>query len=447
MTVPLTSCNAERIERFFRHQLDDDEQQVLEEHLTECPHCQQQLELAAADGVVWDGVRAALSANGLFTEEPSPDLSSSIESPGRGALACLNPSDDERMLGRLGAYEVMGVIGSGGFGYVFKALDPALNRHVAIKVLAPHLSDSAAARRRFLREAQAAAAVVHHNVIEIYGVAETQGLPFLVMTYVRGPSLQRRLDANGVMEIREVLRVGMQSANGLAAAHAQGLVHRDVKPANILLEDGVERVKLTDFGMARAADDASLTKTGVIAGTPQYMSPEQAKDDSIDARSDLFSLGSVLYSMCAGRMPFRAETSYGTLRRVVEEEPRALREINPDVPWWLEAIIARLHAKSPDDRYQTAAEVADLLEQCLAHLQQPHRVELPQIDPVVRRRQRSWAEAAKADELVGKASRGVGRVARALLIGAIVPIVGIFAVVYCEDAQSLWAEIRGPPSQ
>ena len=197
------------------------------------------------------------------------------------------------------------------------------------------------------------------------------------MPYVRGPSLQRRLNEEGPLAVVEILRVAMQAAAGLAAAHAQGLVHRDVKPANILLADGIERVKLTDFGLARAADDASLTRTGVIAGTPQYMSPEQARGEPVDPRSDLFSLGSVLYAMCTGRPPFRAETSYGVLRRITDEEPRPIREINPDIPHWLCGIVARLMAKKHDDRFQSAGEVAALLEQCLAHVQQPTTVPLP----------------------------------------------------------------------
>ena len=285
------------------------------------------------------------------------------------------------MLGRWGTYEVVGVVGTGGMGVVLKAFDAALNRYVAIKVLAPHLGSSGAARKRFSREAQASAAVVHDNVIEIYDVAETAGLPYLVMPYVRGPSLQRRLDDGGPMALAEILRVGMQAAAGLAAAHAQGLVHRDVKPANILLADGIERVKLTDFGLARAADDASLTKTGVIAGTPQYMSPEQARGEAVDQRSDLFSLGSVLYAMCTGRPPFRAETSYGVLRRITDEEPRPIREINPEIPEWLCQIVAKLMAKRPDDRFQSAQEVAKLLEECLAHVQQPTVVPLPAAAP------------------------------------------------------------------
>src|SRR6516162_2388202 len=183
-------------------------------------------------------------------------------------------------------------------GVVLKAFDPSLHRVVAIKVLAPQLATSGVARQRFLREAKAAAAVSHDHLVTIHAVDEANGLPYLVMQYIAGPSLQQRIDKEGALEVAEILRIGMQTAEGLAAAHGHGMVHRDVKPANILLEEGVSRVKLTDFGLARAIDDASLTQSGVVAGTPLYMSPEQAAGEPIDHRSDLFSLGSVLYVLC-----------------------------------------------------------------------------------------------------------------------------------------------------
>jgi serine/threonine protein kinase len=293
------------------------------------------------------------------------------------AIDFLDPTDDPRMLGRFGGYEIVGVIGYGGMGIVLKGFDGPLNRYVAIKVLAPHLALHASARQRFAREAQAAAAVVHENVMAIHGVAEAAGLPFLVMPYVRGVSLQKRLDDCGPLGLVEVLRVGMQVASGLAAAHAQGLVHRDIKPANILLDDGVERVTITDFGLARAADDASLTRTGMIAGTPLFMSPEQARGEVVDRRSDLFSLGSVLYTAYAGQPPFRAENTFGLLRRITDAAPQPIGELVPDVPVWFERIVGRLLAKNPADRFQTAAEVAELLEQCLAHTQQPASAPLP----------------------------------------------------------------------
>ena len=196
-------------------------------------------------------------------------------------LGVLAPTDDPRMMGRLGVYEVSGVIGSGGMGVVLKGHDRALERTVAIKVLAPHLASSGAARKRFAREAKAAAAVLHPNVMAIHGVANDAELPYLVMPYMRGQSLQNRLDAQGPMQTVEILRVGGQIAAGLAAAHAQGLVHRDIKPANIMLAQGLERVAITDFGLARAVDDATMTRSGVVAGTPQYMSPEQARGESL----------------------------------------------------------------------------------------------------------------------------------------------------------------------
>ncbi|HND51778.1 MAG TPA: serine/threonine-protein kinase, partial [Pirellulaceae bacterium] len=266
---------------------------------------------------------------------------------------------------------------AGGMGVVLKAFDTELNRPVAIKVLAPHLAASGAARQRFAREARAAAAVVHEHVVAIHNVESDGTLPFLVMQFVDGEPLQSRIDRLGMLDIATILRIARQTAAGLAAAHSQGLVHRDVKPGNILLVQDVDRALLTDFGLARAADDASLTHTGYHPGTPHYMSPEQARGELIDARSDLFSLGAVLYTMAVGRPPFRAETSFGVLRRITDTAPRAVRELNPQIPEWLAAIIDRLLEKDPAKRVESAARLAQLLESCLAHLQQPLAAGLP----------------------------------------------------------------------
>src|SRR5262249_47362835 len=159
--------------------------------------------------------------------------------------------------------------------------------------------------------------------------------------------------------------------SGLAAAHAQGVVHRDVKPGNILLEKGIDRARITDFGLARVADDGCATATGDVMGTPQYMSPEQARGEPVDHRSDLFGLGAVLYTMCTGERPFRGGAPLSVLKRVCEEEPRPIRRTNPETPDWLEAIVVKLMAKSPWDRFQSAEEMAELLGGHLAHLQQP----------------------------------------------------------------------------
>src|SRR5262245_59138032 len=252
-----------------------------------------------------------------------------------GGLDFLAPPQRPGSLGRLAHYEVLEVVGRGGMGVVFRAFDTKLHRVVAIKALAPQFATSSAARQRFVREARAAAAVTHDNVIAIHAVEDQGPVPYLVMQFIDGPTLQKKLDRAGQLPLKEILRIGLQIAEGLAAAHRHGVVHRDVKPANILLENGVERAKLTDFGLARAGDDASLTQSGVVAGTPMYMSPEQAQGEAVDFRSDLFSLGSVLYAMCTGRPPFRAPTAVAVLKRVCEETPRPIREINPELPRWL----------------------------------------------------------------------------------------------------------------
>ncbi len=352
--------------------LPPDEIATAESHLSSCDACQQRIESQVGAEEFWGDVRQSLT-------EPNEGLGADAGESERmrSLLDMLGPSDDPAMLGRIGAYEIAGILGTGGMGVVFKGFDRALNRYVAIKMLLPHLSVSGAARKRFAREAQAAAAVVDDHVMAIHCVSEWQGVPYFVMNYSRGISLQRRLSDEGPLELCEILRIGMQSAKGLAAAHAQGLVHRDVKPANIFLDEGVERVQLMDFGLARAADDASLTRSGMLAGTPQFMSPEQTRAEKVDQKSDLFSLGSVMYSMCTGRVPFRAESSYAVLRQITDSAPRPIRQINPSVPDWLCRVIDRLMAKAPDDRFESAAEVADLLQRCIAHVQQPDEHSLP----------------------------------------------------------------------
>jgi serine/threonine protein kinase len=289
----------------------------------------------------------------------------------------LAPASHPEMLGRIGRYDVEKLVGSGGMGVVFKGYDSDLNRPVAIKVLAPCLAGNGAARQRFAREAKAEAAVVHDHVVPIHNVETNAACPYLVMRYVAGESLQSRIDRAGSLEVCEILRISMQIASGLAAAHSHGLVHRDIKPPNILLEQGVERSLITDFGLARTADDASLTNSGVHAGTPQYMSPEQAKGEMLDSRSDLFSLGSTMYAMCTGRAPFRSETAYGSLRKIIESEPHSIRDLNPAIPDWLCKIIARLMAKDPNARFASAGELATLLAECLAHIQTPLQNPLP----------------------------------------------------------------------
>jgi serine/threonine protein kinase len=383
----------------------------LESHLQECEACRVELERLAGGPDWWDSARNYLSDDDRLEEllvESSPTRSGGATSFSHGECdsdrtalrgqiiaylppGLLEPADDPARIGRIGAYEVVELIGRGGMGVVLKAFDPALNRFVALKVLAAELAHNASARRRFAREAQAAAAVVHDHVVPIYAVDGAGPTPYLVMAYIPGYSLQERIDQSGPLDVRETLRIGMQTAAGLAAAHAQGLVHRDIKPANILLENGVERVRITDFGLARAMDEASQTQSGVLAGTPQYMAPEQAAGEAIDYRTDLFSLGSVLYAMCTGHSPFRAETTVAVLRRICDGSPRPVREVNPDVPNWLASIIARLLSKRPSDRFGSAEEVARILAEHLAQLQHP----LPARSPH-HKRVTAWLSAGAA---------------------------------------------------
>ncbi len=315
------------------------------------------------------------------------------------SLDFLQRSDAPDSLGRLGQYEVREVVGRGGMGVVLKANDTKLNRIVAVKVLAPELASNAAARKRFVREARAAAAVSHDHVVRIYAVEDDE-LPYLAMEFIDGQSLQEKIDRQGQLSLREILRIGQQIAAGLAAAHGHGIIHRDIKPANVLLQNGIERVQITDFGLARAVDDVEITRPGEVAGTPQFMSPEQAQGQPVDSRSDLFSLGSVLYTMCTGRPPFRADTTVAVLRRICDDVPRPIREVNPDVPDWLVEIVDRLLAKQPEDRFETAAEVAELLGRHLAHVQDPDSTPFPgRLSAAERRRagrarRRLWLAAA-----------------------------------------------------
>ncbi len=347
-------------------------------HVGHCETCQKRLTDLAADVAWWSDAQSFLSGESEPRWEPDTSqvaISTSDSSDGPSivhelVLKLLGTPNHPEMLGRLGRYDIERIIGSGGMGIVLKAHDSELNRPIAIKLLAPHLAHVGAARERFAREGRAAAAVVHEHVVAIYNVESGGPVPFLVMQYVPGRSLDARVTEDGPLGVEEILRIGIQAASGLAAAHRQGLVHRDVKPANILLENSVERAILTDFGLARAIDDASLTQTGILAGTPHYMSPEQAVGGPIDHRSDLFSLGSVLYFMATGHPPFRGASALGVLHRICQEDHRPAWRVNKDIPDELSDVIDRLLEKKPGRRFASAEEVQDKLASLLARAQQ-----------------------------------------------------------------------------
>lgn len=346
-------------------------------HLDSCEVCQSRLAELAADADDWSACRTLLSGDDLPRWQPDlscvDDFTSGsqlLTTAAQDQVARLleTPSHPE-MLGRLGRYDIERIIGSGGMGIVLKAHDSELNRPIAIKLLAPELAHNGAARERFAREGRAGAAVVHEHVVGIYNVESGGAVPYLVMQYVPGRSLETRVTEDGPLDIAELLRIGAQAAAGLAAAHRQGLVHRDVKPANILLENSVERAVLTDFGLARAIDDASLTRTGILAGTPHYMSPEQARGEPVDHRSDFFSLGSVLYFMATGRPPFRGSTAMGVLHRICGEPHKPVWQVNQDVPDEVADVVDRLLAKKPAQRFATAEDVQAALAALLSQVQ------------------------------------------------------------------------------
>ena len=410
MTTPCPQ--PDRLQALLDGDLPEDHVRLIAEHLEYCEPCRQRLEKSAGEVPGMpdstqpaDGGHAASSPamqqamDRLRAADPDSQPQPASEA-GQEGVEFLRPSDKPGYIGRFGPYDVIEVVGRGGMGIVLKARDPSLHRIVAIKVLAPALAANALARRRFIREARTAASVSHEHVVTIHAVDEVDGLPYLMMQFIAGPSLQARIDKSGPLKLEEILRIGMQTALGLEAAHALGVVHRDIKPGNILLENGIERAMLTDFGLARAVHDAAITQTGLIAGTPQYMAPEQVRDEPIDHRADLFSLGGVLYAMCTGCAPFSGSTPLSVMRKVCETEPTPIREINEEVPPWLAEIVNRLLTKDRSQRYQSAGEVARLLGERLARLQSPkgrgedRAADVPsgaQLQPREGRRARRWA--------------------------------------------------------
>ena len=273
----------------------------------------------------------------------------------------LAPAQAEDELGRLGGFRILKILGHGGMGVVFQGEDPKLGRPVAIKVMLPRLAASKSAQERFLREGRTAAALEHDHVVRILQVGEDRGAPFIVMPFLKGEPLDGRL-RDEPLPLSEVLRIGREIAEALAAAHERGLIHRDIKPANVWLEATRQRVKILDFGLARVAvDDAHLTRTGAILGTPAYMAPEQGRGERVDARGDLLSLGVVLYRMCTGTTPFKGHDTFSTLLAVATHHPPAPAEVNPEVPPGLSHLVMALLAKDPNARPASAQTVAHLL--------------------------------------------------------------------------------------
>jgi len=364
------------LEALLAGRLSDDDQAAAESHVESCTLCQERLQQLADVSAVLpktsipvelreaaDSKRLCEVMHAMRLEPPSPRTPVGTPQTDVVPLSKVSttPARFARRPQQIGDYDVQAVLGRGGIGVVYRGTDRVLGRDVAIKVLRSDLADNESLRERFLREARAAASLRHDHVVAIYGVGDHAEQPYLVMEYVPGGSLADRLLRKGKLSCAEVVRLGIEVASGLAAAHAKGIVHRDIKPGNVLWDVESGRYKLTDFGLAKALDDVSLTRSGTLVGTPEFLSPEQAEGAAVDARSDLFSLGAMLYAAFLGESPFHADSTIGVLHRVRTYSPPDLRQVHANCPADLAQVVARLLAKNRERRYQSAADVvADL---------------------------------------------------------------------------------------
>ncbi len=379
------------LQAFLASALSEGRAPVVRAHVSGCEQCQDELD-RLTDSEELDDWRSAARpvVTGFGGEEPAlarlrqmmratPPETAIGESGADGAAATvagegegpvdwrtiLGPPGRPGDLGTLDAYFIEAELGRGGMGIVFRAFDPALRRRVAVKVLRPDLAHPRA-RRRLVREARAAAQFRHDHLVVVYAVVDPpEGLPYLVMEYLAGPTLARLIEPGAGMEPRRAAELIAQVADGLDAAHDAGLVHRDIKPDNIMIDPPTGRAKLMDFGLAREeAGGESLTREDILAGTPTHMSPEQARGQPLDGRSDVYSLGVTLYECLTGEVPFRG-TPHMVIRQVCEDEPRPPRRLNDRIPRDLETICLKAMAKEPAGRYPAARDLRDDLRRWL----------------------------------------------------------------------------------
>lgn len=420
-------------------ELPSTEAEALALHIECCPRCIQILDKLPTDGPLTEILQAQsqvclappsqamdglIDRVGKLVSTPEP-----IPVPRRGDVGFLAAPLLPDEIGRLAHYRVLRLLGEGGMGMVFLAEDPSLNRHVALKVLHPEVARHPASRLRFLHEARATAALHHDNIVVIHQVGEDCGVPFLAMELLEGENLRDWLRRHRQPPLSRVLEVGRAVARGLAAAHARGLIHCDIKPANLWLEKPADndanrsaaelevgRVKLLDFGIVRTVGaDSTGAGLGFVLGTPDYMAPECLRGAALDGRCDLYSLGCVLYEMCCGRTPFGGGTKEEVLTRVLHDPPPSVRDDNPSLPPALTDLIHKLLAKAPQDRPASASDV----ERTLADLNRALRSDSPAATaevvttallPTTRSTDRLPSRARKA---------AVGALAAALLLGIV----------------------------
>lgn len=367
----------------------------MEDHLDRCDRCVREMQELAADQEFWTEATNALetglasgaqlrphvdlSLEALATRDGFAPIDSQGLSPSfpdrmreskegqiRMLQRWLDPSETEGSLGRIGKYEVHGIAGQGGMGLVLKASDTELHRLVALKTMAHHVTARADARSRLAREARAVAALRHPNVISIFGLETWRDVPLIVMPFVEGGTLQQ-FASKQRLTVEQLILSGLQIAHALSSLHASGIVHRDLKPSNILLQDGLQHLLLSDFGLARHDRDESITQSDAMAGTPYFMSPEQALGKPVDTKSDLFSFGCVLFWLATGEYPFRGGSNYETLSLLVHSQPNYDLLIRSHVPDYMQRVIHRLLSKNPDERWSSMEQVIRLLNACLQH--------------------------------------------------------------------------------
>ena len=379
-----------QLERFLRADLPDEDASGIEFHLESCDSCASSIHEISSEDPLMMGLRGGppepaerqvdalaerfcrilpdLLAPGRALETTDLDPAPlDPDGPGVGTtdevFDFLAPAEGPGEIGRLGPYRVTGPIGAGGMGIVFRAEDPLLRRPVALKVMKRSLSAGAEARRRFLREARAVAALDHDHIVAIYQAAEDRGILFLAMPLLQGETLSNRLRREGKLPLAEALRVAREVAEGLDVAHRRGLVHRDIKPANLWLEGGRGRVKILDFGLSRSLEaDADRSQADQIAGTPHYMSPEQASGGPVTPLCDLFSLGCVLYQMTTGRLPFDGPDAIAILTALAVATPEPPDRLNPGLPPAASTLITSLLDRDPSSRPASARAVVEAIE-------------------------------------------------------------------------------------
>ena len=270
----------------------------------------------------------------------------------------------------VGRYQILEKLGEGAMAAVYKAFDPSINRSLVIKFLHANLCANAEHRNRFLREAKAAGGLAHENIVTIFDVGEIENRPYIAMELLGGAPLDEMMPQGTELPLRDALLIGLQIANALDYAHSKGIFHRDIKPANIMRLPDRQTVKLVDFGIAlvSAGDTSDRTVAGTIMGTPHYMSPEQARGDKADARSDLWAVGVILYQLLTGKRPFTADSIATLLLRITQEPPKPVGELRAEIPASLRRVIARSLNKQPEKRFQSGRELADALRRVLQEI-------------------------------------------------------------------------------